>query len=301
MDFQELNVVASLDKQVTGVAITDSERVFLSMPTFVDKENYNVGELIDGEAKPYKLPKMVCVTSVHTEEDVLYVVDQEQIISVDTKTDKVLKVYKPTLASGSKLNDIRIADRTAFISEYGNGSLIVLDLDSGKSRQLLLKSDKSKAPKTSVKIYDNEIRGKINLDGIELSPDKKTFYFCFPLGGNLWSVSVKDLLDIKLTAIILDSRIKKESTLPAVGGIVTLSENSFLISNAEKCSIDIVKNGEIQPYIKPSRILQWPDALTLFKDHVYFACSQLDSSPLLNPGQENEMKSPFNIFRIPKP
>ncbi|MFW3388009.1 UNVERIFIED_CONTAM: hypothetical protein RF648_18590, partial [Kocuria sp. CPCC 205274] len=175
------------------------------------------------------------------------------------------------------------------------------DLSTGRSRQALLSSKKSKAPKTSATIYDNKISGEIHVDGIELSPDKKTFYFCFPLGGGLWSVPVDDLLNPTLTAPQLDSKVKKVRDLPAIGGILTLPDGSFLISNAEMCSIDLIRNDSITPYIKPSRILMWPDALTLEGEYVYFACSQLDLSSLLNPGEEDKMHAPFNVFRIKKP
>lgn len=301
MDIQELCVVASLDKQVTGIAITDKERIFLSMPTFINKDNYNVGELIDGDVKPYKVGDLKCVTSVNTEGNILYIVDEDKLVVVDTTSDKVIRVHKPKLASGSKLNDIRIVNETALLSEYGNGSIVVLDLTTGRFRQVLLNSTKSKAQKTSAVIYGNKISGEINLDGIELSPDKKTFYFCFPMGGNLWSIQTKDLLDPTLTARNLDIRVKKENELPVVGGILMLPNGSLMLSNAEKCSIDILKNGKISTYIKPSRLLQWPDALFLYKDYIYFACSQLDLSPLLHPDGENKMREPYNIFRIPKP
>lgn len=301
MQFQELGVIAGLDKQVTGVALTKNGRIFFSMPTFVQKDNYNVGELVDGEVKPFKATSLTCVTSVYTEGNDLYIVDQDKLVVYDTETNKINKIYKPNMVAGSKLNDIRLVGRTALLSEYGKGSVVVLDLSSGKSRQTLLSSKKSKAQKTTATIYGNKISGDINLDGIELSPDKKTFYFCFPLGGNMWSVPVDALLNPVLTAAQLDSKVKKEFALPAVGGILMLPNGNFLISNAEKCSIDLVVNGKLEPFIKPHRLLEWPDALTMKDGYVYFACSQLDSSPLLNPGEEDKMHSPFNVLRVRAP
>lgn len=302
MFIQELGVVASMDKPVTGVAITKNRRMFFSMPTFEVKDNYNVGEWVDGDVKKYNAGNLKCVTSVHTEDNDLYLVDEDKLVIVDTTTDKISKVFRPNMVEDSKLNDVRVVGRTALISEYNKGSVIVLDMSTGRSRQVLLSSKKAKAPKTTASIYGNKISGEIHVDGIELSPDKKTFYFTFPLGGAMWSVAVDDLLNPTLTASQLNSRVKKFTTLPATGGLVTLSNGEFLVSNAEKCSIDILdKDGKLREYIKPSMILQWPDALMLDGDYAYFACSQLDSSPLLNPGEENKMHSPFNVFRIKKP
>lgn len=301
MLFQELGVVVSSDKQITGVALTDNGRMFFSMPTFIQKDNYNIGELVDGEVKQLKIVPFTCVTSVMSDKNDLYIVDEKKLVVYDTDKNKLIKSYNLSLIEGSKLNDIRLVGRTALISEYGKGSIVVLDLSTGKSRQVLLSSNKTKAQKTTAIVYGNKISGTINVDAIEVSPDNKTFYFSFPLGGNLWSVSVDALLNPSLTAARLDSQIKKGPELPVLGGLRVLPNGSFLLSNAGLCSIDILRNGKIEPFIKPHRLLQWPDALTVKNGWVYFACSQLDSSSLLNPSETDETRAPFNVLRVRLP
>jgi len=167
-----LEIVAMFEQgpMPTGVAVSDNGRMFVNFPRWGDPVEFTVGEIVNGQVKPYpnleynKLnldhagTTLVSVQSVVVDPTGkrLWLLDTGSInmgtreaggaklIGIDLDTDKIVKTYSflndvawPT----SYLNDVRFdlsrgAEGTAYItdsSSFGDNGIIVLDLATGKS------------------------------------------------------------------------------------------------------------------------------------------------------------------------
>ncbi len=167
-----LDLVASFDAQVTGVAVAPSGRIFVNFPRWEQDVPISVAEITkDGTLRPYpdaewnrwtdaaplsNANHFICVQSVTVDaQGFLWIVDPAapgnefnldggpKVVKVDLGQDRVVRVYpfnRNVCPQGSYLNDIRVSPdgRTAYLSDSGvRGALLVLDVASGQVRRLL--------------------------------------------------------------------------------------------------------------------------------------------------------------------
>ena len=178
--------------QFTGVAVSAKGRVFVTYPRWSGPYKYAVVEVMkDGSSKPYPdeatnswqpgddaLNKWVCVQTAYIDDDdFLYIVDPAapglgkvvdnaaKVVKFNLQTNQVEKTYRfpLTIDNHSYLNDIRVdtKQQVAYLTNSGTGGIVILDLKTGASRQVL-QSHKSVHPDPYVKFI---------IDGHEL---KKT-------------------------------------------------------------------------------------------------------------------------------
>ena len=168
----ELELVAAFpDRQITGVAVSRTGRIFVNLPRWTQDVPVSVAELVDGQLRPYPDAgwnswrntspggperRFVCVQSVVMDpQDDLWVLDPAgpgmsgpvpggpKLVRVDLNTDAVTRViaFGPEVAPpGSYLNDVRFSPdgRTAYITDSGRrGALVVVDTVSGAARRVL--------------------------------------------------------------------------------------------------------------------------------------------------------------------
>ena len=167
-------VAATTPKQLAGVTISKTGRIFVNSPRWVDEPTPSVAEIsADGSLVPYPNEAInawdqtpgesardhfVSVQSVVVdEEDALWILDPAspgppssyfravvsggaKLLRVDLATNEVTRVYHFDDESApvkSYFNDVRFARGHAFISDSGLGAIVVVDLDTGKVRRLL--------------------------------------------------------------------------------------------------------------------------------------------------------------------
>src|SRR5690606_20697664 len=109
-------------------------------------------------------------------------------VQIDLKSNQVKQVFtfEDLDKSKSGLNDVRVDTdkKLAYLSDPGQASVIVLDLQTGKSRKLLSNSSFTLAkPDVVLAYHGKEMRDKdgnpfrSNVNGIALTKDNKWFYF----------------------------------------------------------------------------------------------------------------------------
>lgn len=159
------------DRQVTGITVSRTGRVFVCLPRWTVDVPVSVAELRDGELRPYPdaawnayrntdptMPerRFVCVQSVVVDPaDNLWVLDPAapgqqgpvrngpKMVRVDLRTNEVAQVIAipPTVAPpGSYLNDVRFSPdgRWAYATDSGTpGGIAVVDLRAGRARRVL--------------------------------------------------------------------------------------------------------------------------------------------------------------------
>lgn len=167
-------LVAQFEHQVTGVAVSENNRVFVNFPRWTEDAPVSVAELMrDGTLRPYPDGRWnawrnarkdelaagehwVCVQSVVADgRGSVWVVDPAapaqgfivpggpKLARIDLATDKVARVYhfsEDVAPQGSYLNDVRLSPdgRFAFMTDSGQrGAIIVVDLATGAARRAL--------------------------------------------------------------------------------------------------------------------------------------------------------------------
>ena len=287
-----LQKVKSFDHQVTGVAVTEAGRIFVSFPRWSEDAPVSLAELMpDGSLHPYPDAEwnryrnaaplspqdhFVCVQAETADgRGSLWVVDPAapntefivpggpKLVKIDLATNTVARTYpfdKDVAPQGSYLNDVRISPdgKTAYMTDSGaSGALVVVDLDSGKGRRLL-DGDPSTQPDKSV---------KVRIDGREIKqPDGRGVQFAAdsitldPAGDYLYwqPLTAKTLYRIS-TATLRDAALPPDQVVGKIEKVGDSAPNDGLWTDrAGTIYFSAIEQGAIEtqaPSGGPRRLL----------------------------------------------
>ncbi len=336
-----LEEVASFPKQqVTGVTVSKSGRIFVNFPFWSDDHTTSVAEVLpDGTVKPYPdaawnakegppQSRWVCVQSVVVDDtDFLWVLDPaspktEKIVPGGPKLVKIdLATNQPvqTIAFDEKvapehsyLNDVRIDTEHghAYMTESGEGALVVADLKTGKSRRLLASHPSTKAePEVSITVEGLPVidpkTGKapaFKADGIALDQKGGWLYY-HPLAGvTLYRIKTSFLRDEKLSDDELAAKVENLGTTPKPDGMLEGPEGSVYLTAIEENGIARFNpaSGKTKLVIQDPR-LKWPDTLAHGPDGwIYITTSQIHRMPKYHDGKSLQ-EGPFQVLRVKLP
>ena len=202
-----IELVADFGHQVTGVSVSETNRIFVNFPRWTEDTAISVAELKDGEVQPYPDEEWnawrnakkdeitpddhwVCVQSIVADQrGSLWVLDPAapaqahmvskgpKLVRIDLATDKVAQVIafdEDAAPQGSYLNDVRFSDdgKYAYITDSGVvGALLVVDIAGGKTVRLLDGHPSTQMKKgLNVKVDGKELR-RPDGRGVEFSAD----------------------------------------------------------------------------------------------------------------------------------
>jgi sugar lactone lactonase YvrE len=243
-----------------------------------------------------------------------------KLVAVDLSTNKVVKII--VLSASSVLPttytvDVRFGLRkgkagVAYITDSsvaGHGGIIVVDLDSGDSWRELSGDPSTAADPAFIPVVEGErlaVREKGKLpapfsvasDGITLSSDGATLYYCALMSRHLFSVP---------TALLLDRTASKETVAKAVidlgekgasDGLEVDDKGRLYAGDYERNSIrQRQTNGEWKTIAHDPRIL-WPDSLSVAVDgFLYFTANQFQRQAQSNEGKDLRQR-PYALFRV---
>jgi sugar lactone lactonase YvrE len=188
-----LNTVAEFKHQVTGVAVTPENRLFVNFPRWTEDSPISVAEIMtDGSLKPYpdetwnswrnaranELPvsnHFVCVQSIVADghgnlwvldpgapgnEKILQ--DAPKLVRIDLASNEVARVFhfpENVALQGTYLNDVRFSPdgNTAYITDSGTrGAIIVVNLIDGTSFRALDGNPSTQVDKTVTVAIDGK-------------------------------------------------------------------------------------------------------------------------------------------------
>ena len=231
-----LEIMAESDRQLTGVAVTEDGRVFVNFPRWSPDVPVSVAEVLaDGSLRPFPdeawnswtpdadpSTSFVCVQSVVADgKGSLWVLDPAspgfqgvvpggaKLVEIDGETGGVVQVifFDGKIAlPGSYLNDVRIDHRhgAAYITDSGDGALIVVDLRTGASRRVLDAHPSTAAEDTILTFEGNEWRlpdgsaPQVHADGIAYDRVNDSVYFQALTGRTLYRIAGAALRDSSL-------------------------------------------------------------------------------------------------------
>ena len=241
-----------------------------------------------------------------------------KLIAVDLNTNRITEkiVFPPDVAlTTTYLNDVRFdlhrgREGMAFITDSGANAIIVVDLASRKSWRRLENHSSTKPDGQLVPVIEGEplrvrlpgkppARFEVGADGIAISPDGKTLYYCPLTSRHLYSVSVDALADrgksdAEVAATVKDLGEKGGAS----DGLESDEQGRVYLSDLEHDAIHRRNAaGEIETIAHDPRVL-WPDTLSLAADgYLYFTANQIERGPIHHGGQDFRQK-PYVLFRV---
>ncbi|BAX82051.1 SMP-30/gluconolactonase/LRE family protein [Labilibaculum antarcticum] len=299
----KLHVIASSELQWTGVAVSQEGRVFVNYPKWSDKVPVSVAEIIDGKAIAYpntnwndsdKPDSFTAIQSVVVDKkDRLWILDTKNpqfkgvlesgpiLYQFNLKTNQKEKAYafpKGVFTANSYFNDVRIdtSKEIAYMTDSGNGAIIVLDLKSGKSRRLLDNHSSTENEVDSLICDGHKWKNSVHSDGIALSPDRKDLYYSALSGHSLYKISTATLVNEQLSDEQIAIEVKKVMTIPATDGMLFDKKGNLWLGGLEDNSINkIDANGKLVQVVQDD-LVRWPDSFAEDKDgNIYFTTSQI--------------------------
>lgn len=243
-----------------------------------------------------------------------------KLVAVDLASNKVVKtVVFPdnVMLPSTYVNDMRFDFRigkagVAYVTDSslsGPGAIIVLDLATGKALRRL-SGDKSTSPDPD---FVPVVEGKsmmvrnadgstkpftVASDGIALSPDGKTLYFCPLSSRHLYSIDTALLRDPNASEEDLAKAVRDLGEKGASDGLESDNKGNVYAGDYEHNSVRVLMpDGQWQTIAHDPRIL-WPDTFSVGDDgYLYFTANQLHRQAGFNGGQDKRQK-PYSLFRI---
>jgi sugar lactone lactonase YvrE len=310
----QLEVVAEFGQsQPIGVSVSSTNRVFVSFPK---REPYRHGliEILNGKHLPYPdqqwnqkegkdTATFLNVQDIYIDtNDQLWVLDPKpdqrkfKLVQIDLNTNQVKRVYQfdDLNKEKSALNDVRVDTdkQLAYLSDPGQAALVILDLNTGKTRLALQNRPQTLAVPGFSLSYDGKTMAdkngnifKSNVNGIALTKDNQFLYFRPINTLHLYRIETKYLADPNLT----DEELSKYGqdlgrTSVSHGMEADKTGNIYLTSSTDYSIKYFTPQGKLITLVQDSRLI-WPDSLGIGSDgYLYFSCAQMNRLPQWNNG-----------------
>jgi sugar lactone lactonase YvrE len=243
-----------------------------------------------------------------------------KLIAVDLNTNKVVKTVvfpKHVILPSTYVNDMRFdfsvgKEGVAYVTDSslsGPGAIIVLDLATGTAVRRLNGAPSTSADPGFVPRVEGQvlkIRGAddstkpfaVASDGIALSADRQTLYFCSLSSRHLFSVPAALLRDPKATEQQVAAAVKDLGEKGPSDGLEADSQGAVYAGDYEDNSIrKRLADGTWQTVVHDPHVL-WPDTLSVGTDgYLYFIANQLHRQALFHGGKDLREK-PYSLMRV---
>lgn len=295
--------IAQNERQWTGVAVSKEQRVFVNFPYWSDDVPVSVAELINGTAQAYPnmdwnmrngYPSFNAVQSVVVDDlDRLWVLDTNnprfqgvtgegpRLYQFNLSTNELEADYSfpsTVYSPESYFNDVRIdtRDHYAYLTDSGDGAIIVLNLETGKARRVL-DNHPSTHSETDHLICDGiRWENSVHADGIALTPQRDFLYYIALSGHTLYRIPTTALKDSTLSEDLLTGYVEKVKEIPATDGMLFDSDGNLYLGGLETNAINRLNaDGALETILQDDQI-RWADSFA--KDaqgSIYFTTSQI--------------------------
>jgi len=322
--------------ELTGVAVSKTGRIFTNYPLWNSPHKYDVVEVTSlTQNKPYPnlfanswhngeegLSKWVCVQAVYVDDDdYLWVVDPAspymkgvyqhsyKLVKFNLGTNKPEKIYRFNYVAdeNSYVNDVRVDTHLnyAYLTNSNEGGIFVVDLETGKIRQVLQGNSSVIADPTYQFTIDGKVLKqdgapvKINSDGIALTPDGAYLYYKPLTDDRLYRIQTKYLRDEKLSAAQLGAKVEYLGKFTTTDGMIFDKQGNLYIGDLENYRIMKITPDLTMHQLVKSNLLIWPDSYAIANGYLYVSCSQLQKQPKYNTASPQwPPATSFTIYKI---
>lgn len=329
-----LTEVATSERRWTGVTISSGGRLFVNYPRWSDDVPISVAEIVDGKPQPYPDAELnswepggdparqfICVQSLMADDQgALWILDAAnprfegvvdggpKLVRFNLTLNRNVGAYRfqfedpndDLVNENSYLNDVRIdlVDNVAYLTDSGDGAIIVTDLKTGMSRRLLDDHPSTQAEEITLTIEGEEWLGsggeppRVHSDGIALDPDRRYLYYQALTGRTLYRVPTEALRDESLGEEELGARVETVAETGAADGLMFGADGWLYISALEDNAIKRLdpETMTVETVVQEERI-KWPDTFTVDGEgRIHFTTAQIHKG--------DEVTEPFRLFRI---
>lgn len=338
MKHELVRVAASPEFFLNGVAVSPRGRVFASFPRWTSLQAPSVMEAMpDGGFRTYpgnawnewrpgasSHDRLVSAHAVFADSsNHLWIVDDAaprvappvegaaKLVKIDLGTDRVSRVYPlgaGILPKGTMIGHMRVDERFAYVTEAHRGSILVVDLETGRARKLLEGDPSTRADASIVPVVEGrEFRRKtgevplLHVDLLELSADARWLYFMPLFGPVLRRIETTTLRDEALSPAEVAARVEDVARVPPLAGIARDGAGNFYFcSFTENAILKMGAGRKIETLIADPRI-SFPNEASVGPDgFLYFPASQAHRLPAFNAGV-SRVRLPFEIFKVKLP
>jgi sugar lactone lactonase YvrE len=239
-----------------------------------------------------------------------------KLVEFDLGTNQVIRSYgfQGVVAASDSLNDVRIdlVHGYAYLTNIANkGSLVVLNLQTGVSRQVLVGDRSTYAdPHEHLMIGNQPAERKdgkpvaIHADGIELSPDATWVYYRPLTDHNYWRVPTAALIDAGLPEAELAKKVQFLGTAELTGGLIMDQHGTLYGGDLEHGSVVALTldpatsklNSKL--FLRDQGRLSWADGFAISGGYLYIADSHLWEIVFRN---HLPRSGPWTIFKVRLP
>jgi sugar lactone lactonase YvrE len=320
--------------QITGLAKAEGSGLLVNYPRWGEPYRYAIAIAHSGAGKiPYPdeamntwkpgqagADKWVCVQSVYYDDaGNLWVLDAAapglktvqgggpKLVKMNRETGKADRVYSlsPVLTDTSYANDVRVdVNRNfAYITESKGGSIVVIDLASGKMRLVLAGHASTLSdPAFSFIIDGKELMKdgqpvKINSDGIALTPDGNYLYYKPLTDDKLYRISTEVLRDWSMDEQAISAKVEDLGHFTTTDGMIFDRAGNLYLGDLQHNRImRISGNHKMTELLKDSSLI-WPDSYSIAEGYLYISCSHIHKQPAYNAGL-NKTTTGYAVYRM---
>jgi sugar lactone lactonase YvrE len=274
-----------------------------------------------------------------TDENTLWVLDSgrpsflpaipgaAKLVEVDLRHGAARRTYQvpnPIAKPLSYLNDVRF-DFTlgeagvAYITDSAtltSSAIIVIDLHTGVQRRRLDKRPSVQPEKGCTPVIEGKaLRIRLpffltfpyqnGADGIALSPDGSTLYYCPLSSRTLYSVDARTLADPSKSDDEIEQTVRNLGEKGFSDGLETDPSGRVYASDLENNRIlirdDVSDDGEWRTLVEHADML-WTDTLSVRDGYIYHTANQLQRMGIFN-SLRDRRQQPYHLFRtrLPEP
>lgn len=243
-----------------------------------------------------------------------------KLVCMDLSTNTIThKIFFPrsVVTPGTYLNDIRFDLRrgkagTAFITDSGAKSddgIIIVDLASGHSFRRLGKDPSVKPDTKVIGIVDGSplLERKHGLspqvpkfasDGIAISRDGKTLYYCPISSRQLYSVSIEAMMDQKKSETEVAATIKNMGVKGMSDGLESDASGGIYAGDEERSQLKYGPPGGPYKVLAQVAPYYWIDTMSVATNgYLYFTANELALLPSYHNGKDLRVK-PYLLYRV---
>jgi sugar lactone lactonase YvrE len=234
-----------------------------------------------------------------------------KLVKFNLSTNSIEEVYRfdGVLSNKSYINDVRVDNvrKTAYLTNSNEGGIIVIDLLSGKARQVLTNHYSVKHDPYFKLIVDGKEfkkKGKpvrLQSDGIALTPDGEWLYYKPLTDNKLYRIKTDALRNEELSEDEREGAVEDLGSFTVTDGMIFDKNGQLYLGDYQHYKMVTITDAlELEDVVADEKLI-WPDSYSISEDnYLYISCSQINKQPDYNEG-ENKRTTAYAIYRMKLP